>query len=106
MTKEQILNWSADQQLLAKVAPNRTNKYGAIIFEKFDIRLIAINFVNEADKIDIIVKFNQDFLTVLSLIDLFRSEQDTIKKDKDGYFKTISLIGWIPRTTKQCTTVF
>ena len=101
MTKEEILNWSADQQLLAKVAPNRTNKYGAIIFEKFDIRLIAINFVNEADKIDIIIKFDQDFLTVLSLIDLFRSEQDTIKKDKNGYFKTVSFVGWIKRNNAQ-----
>lgn len=101
MTKEQLLNWSADQQLLTKVTPNRTNKYGAIIFEKFDIRLIANNFDNEADKIDIIANFDQDFLTVLSLIDLFRSEQDTIKKDKDGYFKTISLIGWIKRNNAQ-----
>ena len=38
MTKEQILNWSADQQLLAKIAPNTTDRYGAIIFEKEPIQ--------------------------------------------------------------------
>ena len=96
MTKEQILNWSADQQLLAKIAPNTTNRYGAIIFEKEPIELFATGISEEADKIEIISKFDDKFIRVLELIDLFEKEKNTVKRDSYGY-KTTSLKAWINR---------
>ena len=100
MTKEQILNWSADQQLLAQIAPNTTNRYGAIIFQKEPIKYFTAKF-SEEDKIEIISKFDEKFAKILEIVDLFREEKDIIKKDNYGYYKTVSLVGWVKRNKAQ-----
>lgn len=94
ITKEMILGWSAKEQLLSQENPNSENRDGISYDRNYIYSIERKSTIT--DKIEMISKFDDDFLNLLSVIDLFRQEESTIKKDNYDY-KTTSLKAWIKR---------
>lgn len=94
ITKEMIMCWSAKEQLLSQENPNRENSDGVSYDRNYIYSIEKKSTIT--DKIEMISKFDNDFLNLLSVIDLFRQEESTIKRDNYGY-KTTSLKAWIKR---------